>query len=158
RPTATGSSSIAKCLISCSTLSSKTLKCSFSRPVTGRLKGSQTVTGTSTKFRSTRKFAGGCLGTPAFAPSFGRGVVCTSCARATSGKSNPSVNERRVADMPAGIVLPHRAYLWALFHRATKSARIGFGGGESSQVVGQPQSRNQVPQSYDQPLTPFFPS
>ena len=41
RPTVTGSSSIEKWVMVCSTLSSKTLKCSFSSPVTGRFCGSQ---------------------------------------------------------------------------------------------------------------------
>src|SRR5215471_8758457 len=45
-----------------------------------------------------------------------------------------------------------------LFPTATKSARIEFGGGESSQVVGQPQSRTQVPRQYVLLPTPFFPS
>ena len=56
-PTATGSSSIEKCVMVCSTRSSKSLKCSLSSPVTGRLVGSQTETGTSTRFVSMRRVA-----------------------------------------------------------------------------------------------------
>ena len=57
RPTATGSSSIANCVMVCSTRSSKTRKFSFSSPVTGRLSGSFTETGMSTRFVSTRRVA-----------------------------------------------------------------------------------------------------
>ena len=50
---------MANCVTVCSTLSSKTRKCSFSRPVTGRLRVSHTVTGTSTRLVSMRRLAAG---------------------------------------------------------------------------------------------------
>ena len=100
-PTATGSSSMAKCVMVCSTLSSSTLKCSFSSPVTGRLKGSHTVTGTSTRLVSLRMLACG-LRESATVPSLGRGWVwvcgCT-CPRtsstvSSSAKTNPGASDR----------------------------------------------------------------
>src|SRR4051812_8815679 len=60
RPTATGSSSIANWVMACSTRSSKTRKCSFSRPVTGRLSWSLTETGIRTRLVSTRMSARDC--------------------------------------------------------------------------------------------------
>ena len=56
-PTESGASSLENCEISCSVLSSKTLKFSFSSPVTKRFKGSVTVTGISTRVLSTRMLA-----------------------------------------------------------------------------------------------------
>src|SRR5437660_953392 len=52
-PIEMGTSSLEKCTTSCSALSSKTRKFSCSRPVTKRLKGSVTVTLTSTRSTST---------------------------------------------------------------------------------------------------------
>ncbi len=71
RPTATGSSSIAKWVMFCSAWSSKILKCSGSRPVTGRLFGSVTETGMSTRLESTRRVAFGAGGSAL--AGFGRG-------------------------------------------------------------------------------------
>jgi hypothetical protein len=70
-PTATGSSSMANCVIFCSTLSSKTRKFSLSSPETGRFNGSLTVTGTRIRVVSTRSVAGG--GRSFFSGGFGRG-------------------------------------------------------------------------------------
>src|SRR5450759_254499 len=84
-PTATGSASIEKWVMVCSTWSSSTRKCSFSSPVTGRFWGSHTETGTSTRLVSMRRLddrldsAGGT-------PSFGRGSVFT-CPKKASGNS-----------------------------------------------------------------------
>ena len=58
RPTERGASSLAKVAIFCSDLSSKSLKCSASRPVTKRLSGSVTVTLIRTRLVSTRMLAG----------------------------------------------------------------------------------------------------
>src|SRR5437763_6754647 len=54
RPIEMGASSLEKALISCSTLSSKSLKWSFSSPVTKRLRGSVTVTLIKTNVLLTR--------------------------------------------------------------------------------------------------------
>src|SRR5207245_9311256 len=48
-PRDTGASSLEKCLISCASLPSKTLKFSLSKPVTRRFIGSVIVTGTNTR-------------------------------------------------------------------------------------------------------------
>src|SRR5450759_1303216 len=84
-PTATGSSSIEKWVMVCSTRSSSTRKCSFSSPVTGRFWGSHTETGTSTRLVSMRRLAEG-LDSGGGTPSFGRGSVFT-CPRKASGNS-----------------------------------------------------------------------
>jgi hypothetical protein len=80
-PTAIGSSSLANCEIVCSTLSSNNRKFSFSRPETGRSKGSFTLTGTSTKVVSTRNVERGAA--CSFGAGFGRGWIST-CARNAS--------------------------------------------------------------------------
>src|SRR6266481_160918 len=54
KPIESGASSLAKCTTFCSPLSSKTLKFSFSRPVTKRFSGSVTVTLIRTTVVSTR--------------------------------------------------------------------------------------------------------
>src|SRR5258706_11538179 len=56
-PTESGASSLENCTISCSTLSSKTLKFSLSSPVTNRLIGSVTATGIKTSVVSSRMSA-----------------------------------------------------------------------------------------------------
>ena len=56
-PTVTGASSEENWLTSCSILSSNTLKCSFSSPVTERFIGSYTETGISTRVESIRMLA-----------------------------------------------------------------------------------------------------
>ena len=55
-PTESGASSLENWVISCGSLSSNSLKFSFSSPVTKRFKGSVTVTGISTSVLSTRMF------------------------------------------------------------------------------------------------------
>ena len=54
RPMEAGASSAAKCVIVCCTLSSKSVKCSFSRPDTTRPLPSRTVTGIWTRSECTR--------------------------------------------------------------------------------------------------------
>src|ERR1035437_8942151 len=75
RPTATGSSSMANCVIGCGTLSSKTRKFSFSRPETGRFSGSLTVTGTRIRVVSTRILAR--PGASCFEAGLGGGSILT---------------------------------------------------------------------------------
>src|SRR5271165_3430001 len=58
KPMEMGASSEENCVICCSTLSSKSLKCSFSRPVTKRFSGSVTVTLMSTRVLFTLIFDG----------------------------------------------------------------------------------------------------
>src|ERR1039458_8209021 len=88
RQTETGSSSIANCVIGCGTLSSKTRKFSFSRPETGRLSGSLTVTGTRISVVSTR-----ILGTRAGASCFGTGLGrCSILTCALSAHARPIAN------------------------------------------------------------------
>ena len=53
-PTLKGASSLENCVIVCSAFSSKSLKCSFSNPVTNRFIGSVTVTLIRTSCVSTR--------------------------------------------------------------------------------------------------------
>src|ERR1035441_2648133 len=91
-PTATGSSSIEKCVMVCSTRSSSTRKCSFSSPVTGRFWGSHTETGTSTRLVSMRRLAEG-LDSAGGGPSFGRGSVFT-CPRKAIGNRAANVAAR----------------------------------------------------------------
>src|SRR5579872_3055067 len=90
-PTATGSSSIEKLVIACSTLSSNTRKFSFSKPETGRLKVSFTATGTRTSVRSTRRSDRGKSSCAAGAV-FERDGIDT-WAQKTSGAHNPSPAE-----------------------------------------------------------------
>ena len=74
-PTESGASSLENWLRSCSLWSSKTLKFSFSSPVTKRFMGSVTVTGISTRVLSTRMLA---LGTAsARTEGLGRGSMVT---------------------------------------------------------------------------------
>src|ERR1035437_1820800 len=106
RQTATGSSSMAKCVIGCGTLSSKTRKFSFSRPETGRFSGSLTVTGTRIRVVSTRILAR--PGASCFGAGLGRGSILTWPASVPASHiANPTASpaNRRMSNGPLdGIV------------------------------------------------------
>ena len=75
-PIESGASSLENCVISCFTLSSKSVKCSFSRPVTKRLSGSVTVTLMRTSWVSTRieGSRAACCSSGVFGAGFTRGA------------------------------------------------------------------------------------
>src|ERR1039457_6540730 len=87
-PTATGSSSIANRVMTCSTLLSKTRKFSCSNPVTGRPSLSVTVTGTATRSVVIRRVGEGSVSVRFVAAVFPRGE--TSCPYNAGRTSKPT--------------------------------------------------------------------
>ena len=165
RPTATGSSSMEKCVMACSILSSKTRKCSFSRPVTGRFSGSQTVTGTSTRLVSTRRLAPGTrvysrLAGPLAGPGLHLAAVTAGYAKAAARSPLPA---RRIGASASYTGSPQSIVLRSSggnveFTSQRRGIRVKskLSGGGSSQVADEPQSPSKLSRQYEQPSHALF--
>src|ERR1039457_4527553 len=91
-PTATGSSSIVKRVMTCSTLLSKTRKFPCSNPVTGRPDLSVTVTGTATRSVVIRRVGVGSVSIRFVTAAFPRGETSCPCNAGRISKPTPATS------------------------------------------------------------------